>query len=64
MEGQILATLIPDRSGLPDMEAIVEIQKLQLNEIRGLMKQVKDSHVMVQTIAKENKYTGERNYDI
>ena len=45
----------------PDVE--VELQtKLSLNKLREIMHQVADGQVMVETVAKKQDYTGERNY--
>lgn len=50
-----------NESPFPDME--VEIYaNLSLEELRDAMRKVEDGHVMVQTVALQDKYTGERNY--
>jgi hypothetical protein len=47
----------------PDVEAEVEIG-LDLEELRDVMRRVVDGHVMVQTVARSEEYTGERDYDL
>ena len=47
----------------PDIEVEVEVD-LALEELRDTMRRVVDGHVMVQTVARDNEYTGERDYDI
>ena len=47
----------------PDVEVEVEVD-LSLEELRDTMRRVVDGHVMVQTVARHNEYTGERDYDI
>jgi hypothetical protein len=45
----------------PDVE--VEPQtKLSIDELRAIMLQITDGHVMLETVAKGEDYTGERNY--
>ena len=46
--------------GLPDREAIIELKTLSLSQIRGLMSKVKDGHVMLETVALKQNYTGKR----
>ena len=47
----------------PDVEAELEIG-LDLTELRNVMRRVVDGHVMVQTVARTEEYTGERDYDL
>jgi hypothetical protein len=47
----------------PDVEVELEIG-LSLEEIRDVMRRVVDGHVMVQTIARSEEYTGERDYEL
>jgi hypothetical protein len=46
---------------LPDVEVELEIG-LSLKQLRDVMRQVDDGHVMVQTVARSEAYTGERYY--
>ncbi|MBW4627667.1 MAG: CHAT domain-containing protein [Brasilonema octagenarum HA4186-MV1] len=48
---------------LPDMEVEIDVA-LSLKELRDAMRKVEDGHVMVQTVAPKDKYTGERNYSL
>ncbi len=47
----------------PDVEVEIETS-FSLDELRNLMRQVLDGHVMVQTVAPITEYTGERNYEL
>lgn len=47
----------------PDVIVLFECN-LSLEDIRNLMREVEDSHVMLQTVALADNYTGERNYEI
>jgi hypothetical protein len=47
----------------PDVEVELVIA-LSLEELRDVMRQVDDGHVMVQTVAQSRDYTGERNYQL
>jgi hypothetical protein len=47
----------------PDVEVEVAVD-LSLEELQDTMRRVVDGHVMVQTVARHNEYTGERDYDI
>jgi CHAT domain-containing protein len=47
----------------PDVEVEAEAD-LSLEELRDTMRRVVAGHVMVQTVARRNEYTGERDYDI
>lgn len=44
----------------PDVEVELET-KLTLKELRAAMLEVVDGHVMVETVATQEEYTGERN---
>ncbi|MFN6572666.1 CHAT domain-containing protein [Dendronalium sp. ChiSLP03b] len=48
---------------LPDVEVEIYVN-LSLNELRNAMRKIEDGHVMVQTVAPKDKYTGERNYSL
>lgn len=37
---------------------------LNLSEIIGLLRNIEDGHVMVQTVRPIHEYTGQRNYDL
>jgi hypothetical protein len=47
----------------PDNEVEIHVA-LSLEELRDVMRKVEDGHVMVQTVAPRDIYTGERDYDI
>ena len=47
----------------PDVEGIIDID-MKLSDLRFLINQIPDCHVIAQTINYINKYTGERNYNI
>ena len=47
----------------PDVEVELEIG-LSLEELRDEMRRVVDGHVMVQTLARSEEYTGERDYKL
>jgi len=48
---------------MPDIE--VELMTpLPLNELRNMMREVEDGHVMLQTVQPIERYTGERDYDL
>jgi hypothetical protein len=52
-----------DSVPLPDVE--VELATgLSLEGLRDIMRRVVDGHVMVQTVAPRDEYTGERDYDL
>lgn len=64
-------------SGLPTMkvemldpekrfpDVVITFQcNLELHELRAMMRTIEDSHVMLQTIAPADQYTGKRNYEI
>ena len=50
-------------AGFPDVEAELVIGS-SLEQMRDIMRHVEDGHVMVQTVARRQDYTGERNYDL
>lgn len=47
----------------PDVEVELKVE-LSLEQLRDIMRRVVDGHVMVQTVALYDEYTGERNYDL
>ena len=47
----------------PDNEVELHVP-LSLEELRDVMRMVEDGHVMVQTVAPRDTYTGERDYDV
>jgi hypothetical protein len=47
----------------PDVEVELEVE-LTLEELRDVMRGVVDGHVMLQTVAPYDEYTGERDYDL
>lgn len=47
----------------PDVEVELETE-LSLEELRAVMRRVVDGHVMGQTVASRDEYTGERGYDL
>jgi hypothetical protein len=47
----------------PDVDVKLEIG-LSLDELRDVMRRVVDGHVMVQTVARSEEYTGERDYEL
>ncbi len=55
-------SIVP-HAGVGDCEATLEIA-LPLEELRDVMRKVVDGHVMVQTLALTENYTGERNGSI
>jgi hypothetical protein len=56
-------TITLQREKEPDVE--VELQtSLDMEALRDLMRQIEDSHVMIQTLTLKEQYTGERNYDL
>ena len=49
----------------PFPDTIVEVHgDLSLEELRDAMRMVEDGHVMLQTVAPKDEYTGKRNYDL
>lgn len=48
---------------MPDCEGIIHCD-LTLRQVRALMRRVSDGHVMVQTVAPADAYTGRRDYRI
>lgn len=47
----------------PDVEVEIETD-MSLNDLRDEMRAVPDGHVMLQTVATTDKYTGERNFSL
>jgi hypothetical protein len=47
----------------PDDEVELE-SRLSLEELRVVMRRVVDGHVMVQTVARSEEYTGKRDYEL
>ncbi len=47
----------------PDVEVEIETD-MSLNDLRDEMRAVPDGHVMLQTVATKNKYTGERDFSL
>jgi hypothetical protein len=45
----------------PDTLSEITVKSLTLEELRNIMRQVPDGHVMVQTVQPKHLYTGERN---
>jgi len=52
-----------NESPFPDTEVEISVS-LSFEELRDAMRKVEDGHVMVQTVALKDKYTGERDYDL
>jgi hypothetical protein len=50
-------------AGFTDVEAELVIG-LSLEQLRDVIRQVEDGHVMVQTVARRQDYSGQRNYDL
>lgn len=47
----------------PDVEVEIETD-MSLNDLRDEMRAVPDGHVMLQTVATTDKYTGERDFSL
>jgi hypothetical protein len=47
----------------PDVEVELKIG-LSLEDLRDVMRRVDDGHVMIQTVAQSEEYTGERDYKL
>lgn len=61
--GKKITSITRTRGVLPD--TYVEFSTyLSLTQIRNAMSKVVDGHVMLQTVALKDDYTGERNYDL
>jgi hypothetical protein len=58
-----LSPLKPGMASFPDMEANVEIEDMSIIELKDMMKKVEDGHVMWQTLALGEEYTGIRNIE-
>ena len=51
-DGELVSSKVfPDTDGLPDVEVAIEVKSLTLNEIRQILHDIPDSHVMLQTVA-------------
>ncbi|KPV54837.1 hypothetical protein SE17_01265 [Kouleothrix aurantiaca] len=49
----------------PFPDTIVEVHgNVSLAELQDAMRKIEDGHVMLQTVAQRENYTGERNYDL
>lgn len=59
LRGKLLKIQQTVTSPFPDVEVKI-ITKLTINEIKRAMEKVPDGHVMYETIALANEYTGER----
>lgn len=57
----VVDQIIPDEY-LPDVEVLISLGSLTLSELRDAMREVEDGHIMVQTLAPEESYTGKRDY--
>lgn len=67
IKGDVQATVVvwqdKEHPEWPDREAEIRTD-LSIYELRTYMQKVSDGHVMIQTVALKEAYTGERNYDI
>lgn len=52
-----------NENGFPDVEVQIE-SDISLDQLRNIMRNVANGHVMVQTINHASEYTGERNYHL
>lgn len=50
-------------SVFPDAEVWIKAPTASIDSLRGYMRRVVDGHVMVQTLALADDYTGERDFD-
>lgn len=57
------STKLEKEVNLPDVEIEFE-SELSLIEIQRIMDTIEDGHVMFETVALIEDYTGERNYDL
>lgn len=48
--------------GLPDVTVTLTVRALSLPDLKTRMAKAPDSHVMLETVALPNEYTGERTY--
>lgn len=69
----LLALLPKDRVGsflskqlgnMGDTEAMIELESISFEELKGFIRMVKDGHVMLQTVQSEENYTGKRDYQL
>ncbi len=49
---------------LPDVEVYLKTSNVSISTMRYYMRLNRDSHVMVQTLAPADCYTGERDWDV
>lgn len=47
----------------PDVEVVIETD-MSLDDLRDEMRAVPDGHVILQTVATSDEYTGERDYSL
>lgn len=62
LKPMVFKSIVQDRR-LPDVECVVEFDGT-LEELRDVLRGVPNGHVMVQTVALLEQYTGERDYEI
>lgn len=41
-----------------------KVRSLTLDQLRDIMRDIPDGHVMVQTVQPKDRFTGERNFDL
>lgn len=63
-KGEMLKFQSMREDPFPDTVNELTVKSLTLDELRDIMRQVEDGHVMVQTVQPKDLYTGERNYDL
>jgi hypothetical protein len=63
LEAKFKRITITNEPPFPDVEVELEIG-LSLEELRNEMRRVVDGHVMVQTVARREEYTGNRVYEV
>lgn len=61
-EELVRANMVEIEPPLPDLKVMIETNTYTAEEILDCMRQVEDSHVMIQTLAPYDQYTGERDY--
>ncbi|WP_416670468.1 serine/threonine protein kinase [Egbenema bharatensis] len=61
--GEDVVSISKSKHRFPDIEVKL-VTVLTLDEIRARMREIEDSHVMLQTIAHHLDYTGNREYDL
>lgn len=47
-----------------DVEVVLDVEELSLTALRDVIRTVPDGHVILQTVALPEEYTGERDYSI